>query len=150
MTSTIVTEISSRCNCDFTENHIRKGGFLCFPSSSQAITYRGELRGTTQASASDLITYMEDWVASNNVTILVKSQWLTVDSSCSVAIASVRDPECVAEREEPSPNVEESSPTVGIIVGVVLAAVVLVVVVIVVIVMAVSMYRSRWATVDIK
>ena len=68
-------------------------GFQCFDQSPTAVTFRGEIGPSLTANSSQLISYLEQWVATDP-TIVVLSSRLSVDSSCSVEISNFNDPEC--------------------------------------------------------
>ena len=87
----IVDGVEELCNCGFSRQSISDDAFQCF--SADAVTYRGTLRGTEQASSLQLAGFIEQWTAREEV-IPVQGVFLTVDSSCSVMIESLRDEEC--------------------------------------------------------
>ena len=93
--SALVLNMEQICHCEFTRDHITNSAFQCFPDSPQAVTYRAVLHGTTSASSSDLISYIEQWI-SDGVTISIQNILINVDPSCILVIDSVRDNECGA------------------------------------------------------
>ena len=48
----IVTNIEERCQCGFTRSNITSDGFRCFPGSTDAVTYHGEIHETDTANDS--------------------------------------------------------------------------------------------------
>lgn len=56
-------------------------------------TYRNTLVGTYNFNATQLIGFIQDWVATGP-TISVNHYSAWIDSGCPVAIMSVREPEC--------------------------------------------------------
>ena len=100
--------VEELCNCGFSRQSISDDAFQCF--SADAVTYRGMLHGTEQASSLQLAGFIEQWTAGEQV-IPVQGVFLTVDSSCSVIIESTNDSECA---KRPS---QSSSPTVAAIVA---------------------------------
>ena len=91
-------------------DRIRNEGFQCFPSSPDAVTYRAELHGTLEASVSDLIEDITQWLSSGAL-ISVQLQRLTIDSSCSVAITSFNENECR------NTGTRTNGPSTGAVVG---------------------------------
>ena len=86
----IVANVALRCGCDFTEDHITNRVFQCFPSSPNTVTYHAQLHNTPQASASQLLTAMQEWVTSTD-TIAVNFLPLTMDSICTEALSSLQE-----------------------------------------------------------
>ena len=107
----ITRNIVRRCGCSFSEDRIRNEGFRCFPSSLDAVTYRAELHGTLKASVPDLIKDITEWLSSG-ASISVQLELLTIDSSCSVAISSFNENECIAT------GTATSGPSTGTVVGI--------------------------------
>ena len=85
------------CQCGFSRETFRNiditAGFQCYDQSPTAVTFRGELGPSLTANSSQLISYLEQWVATDP-TIVVLSSRLSIDSSCSVEISNLNDPEC--------------------------------------------------------
>ena len=125
-------------------DRIRNGGFLCFPSSPNAVTYRAELHGTLKASVPDLIEDITEWLSSG-ASISVQFQLLTIDSSCSVAITSFNENECrntvtmtttVTGNEGSTTSVSQNytGVVIGVAIGVIVAIAVAITIIILVIV----------------
>ena len=106
----IVSNINQRCQCGLSRENITNGVFHCFPASPRAVTFRAVLHGGTKASNSELSSYIEQWIR-NDVTILVQSVLINVDSSCMVAISSFDDGECQIDSEKHTNN--SSSAIIG-------------------------------------
>ena len=68
-------------------------GFRCFPGSTDAVNYRGEIHETDTANVFDLIIHIEEWTA-EGVSILVQRVFIEVDSSCRVAF---NEEECLTQ-----------------------------------------------------
>ena len=94
MANVIVTNVEERCQCGFTLSNITSDGFRCFPGTTDAVTYRGEIRLTDTENVFDLITHIEEWTA-EGVSIVVERVFIEVDSSCRVAIESFNEDECL-------------------------------------------------------
>ena len=141
MASAIVINIEERCQCGFTQSTITSDGFRCFPGSTDAVTYRGEIHETDTANVFDLMTHIEEWTA-EGVSILVQRVFIEVDSSCRVVIESFNENECL-----PRTITTSESPRIAIIGGAV-SAVVLVLILIICIVaitMVILVLKSRKA-----
>ena len=100
VTTTVQENAENICQCGFSLQHISDSAFECF-SNPDDVTFRARLQGTAQASSSQLVNYIEQW-STRDVTIAVQGLRLRVDSSCSIAISSFSDPECEAERQQPT------------------------------------------------
>ena len=120
------------CECDFSMDRIRNGGFQCFPSSPGAVTYRAELHGTLEATVPDLIEDITQWLSSD-ASISVQLQKLTIDTSCSVVIRSLSEKECKAYETATSGSL--TGITAGITIGVIAAIAIAIAIAIVVIIL---------------
>ena len=131
MASAIVINVEERCQCGFTQSNITSDGFRCFPGSTDAVTYRGEICLTDTANVFDLITHIEEWTA-EGVSILVQQVFIEVDSSCRVVIESFNENECLPR----STITTSESPRIAsnAIIGGAVSAVVLVLILIICIV----------------
>ena len=107
------------------------------------MTYRGTLQGTDTTTAPELAAFIEEWTA-NGVTFPIQSVFLTLDSTCTVVIESLSDPECVPRSTDAtttvSPTVmdmestETTSITISIVAGVVSGIIVIILAVAVILV----------------
>ena len=90
----VIKAVNELCKCVFFRDDIDiTAGFQCFDQSPNAVTFRGEIGLSLTANSSQVISYLEQWVATDP-TIIVLSSRLSVDSSCSVEISNFNDPEC--------------------------------------------------------
>ena len=95
----LIEAIESRCECHFPKGNLLKASFSC-SSSPSLTTYRNTLIGTHNFNATQLIGFFQDWVTSApQINIKDYSVWL--DSSCPVAIASLKEVECGEVRQCP-------------------------------------------------
>ena len=90
----VTSDLSTLCQCTISMDQITSEGFQCFPESPTAITFRAEIIGSEETSATQLVGFLVEWVSSGPV-IRVQAELLNVDDSCDVEIASNSDPECV-------------------------------------------------------
>ena len=106
------------CQCGFSSKSFHNvdttAAFQCFDNSPTAVTFRGEIGSTRAATSSQVISYMEQWVATNP-TIVIQSSKLSVDSSCNVKIDSFNDSECFTMIS----TMNDDGVNIGAIVGVV-------------------------------
>ena len=95
--ASVIKAVNELCKCVFSRETFYDiditAGFQCFDQSPTAVTFRGEIGPSLTANSSQLISYLEQWVATDP-TIVVLSSRLSVDSSCSVEISNFNDPEC--------------------------------------------------------
>ena len=133
------------CQCGFSSKAFHNvdttAAFQCFDNSPTAVTFRGEIGSTMAANRSQVISYMEQWVATNP-TIVIQSSRLSVDSSCNVKIDSFNDPECGTMNS----TMNDDSVNIGAIIGVVggaLAALIIAVSLAVVVVLLVKARRKK-------
>lgn len=108
----IAANVALRCGCDFTEEHITNRVFQCFPSSPNTVTYHAQLHNTPQASASQLLTVMQEWATSTD-TIAVNFLPLTMDSICTEALSSPQEtcPDDVLQSKPTTSNVTSDRST---------------------------------------
>ena len=106
------------CQCELSSKTFHNvdttAAFQCFDNSPTAVTFRGEIGSTMGANSSQVISYMEQWVATKP-TIVIQSSRLSVDSSCNVKIDSFNDPECGTIIS----TIKDDSVNIGAIIGVV-------------------------------
>ena len=82
-------------HCQLSNDDITQGEFQCFPGSPNQVTFRGKVQDRVQATAREVIYYMEQWItSSDSVSIPVHHARLSINSTCVVLIASLDDPEC--------------------------------------------------------
>ena len=75
------------------------------------MTFRAKVHDRAQATAREVITYIEQWITSSDVvTIPVHHARLIVNNSCVVLLASLDDPECPGYLTPPDPS---TSPPVS-------------------------------------
>ena len=95
--ASVTKAVNELCKCGFSRETFYDiditAGFQCFDQSPAAVTFRGVIGPSLTANSSLLISYLEQWVATDP-TIVVLSSRLSVDSSCSVEISNFNDPEC--------------------------------------------------------
>ena len=89
--------VEELCRCGFSQEAFQDidvtAGFQCFDASPSAVTFRAVIMDLPLASSSQLISYIEEWVATQP-SIVVLSSRLSIDSSCAVEIDNFNAPEC--------------------------------------------------------
>ena len=99
---TLIEAIESRCECHFPKENLFEASFSC-ASSPNLTTYRNTLIGTHNFNATQLIGFIQDWVSSGpQIRVKMYAVWL--DSSCPVAISSLKEPECGQVSQYPCAN----------------------------------------------
>ena len=131
----MVQKTEELCQCGLSADRITEGAFQCFMNSDQQVTFRARIHGTAQANSSQLITYIEQWVATET-SIAVQRVRIRVDT-CPVAITTFDDPECAQTSLPTSDN------TAAIISGVVVTVVVIVVTIAVVVIFVMKNKRAK-------
>ena len=116
MLNSVTSAVEEICQCGFSRETFHNvdttAAFQCFDNSPTAVTFRGEIGAALTANSSQVISYMEQWVATNP-TIVIQSSRLSVDSDCNVKINSFNDPECGSETS----TINDGSTNTGAIVG---------------------------------
>ena len=153
--ATVLDNIQEHCQCGFIRDQITDEVFRCFLSSPQAVTYRAVLHGTANATSSQLISQIEQWIA-EGAAITIQRILLSVDGSCAVAIPSfVYNEECsnqdstvtqtLTTLSQPSATSRQADSNLGAIIGggTVVVVVIVTVVAIVVVVIAVLVLKNR-------
>ena len=133
--TSVTTAVDELCQCGFSRETFHNidvtAGFQCYDQSPTAVTFRGEIGPSLTANSSQLISYLEQWVATDP-TIVVLSSRLSIDSSCSVEISNFNDPEC-GDMTSTVPTAKNTGAIIGGAVGgvfvILLAVIVLVVIV---------------------
>ena len=97
----VVQNTERLCQCGFNAEYITDSAFHCFPNSvpnsvpnsDQQVTFRARLHETVHATSVQLIEYIQQWVNTTEISIVVQGVRLDIDM-CPVAITSFRDPQC--------------------------------------------------------
>ena len=125
--NSVTSAVDEICQCGFSRETFHNvdtiAAFQCFDNSPTAVTFRGEIGAALTANSSQVISYMEQWVATN-ATIVIQSSILSVDGSCNVKIDSFNDPECGSETStdgtantDVTSNMNDGSANTGAIIG---------------------------------
>ena len=134
------------CQCGFSRETFHNvditGAFQCFEKSPTTVTFRGEIGPALRANASQVISYMEQWVTTNP-TIVIQNTRLRVDSSCNVKINSFNDPEC----GNMTSTVNDGSNT-AVIVGGILGGLLATLIIALSLVVIVILVRTQWKKVS--
>ena len=127
MLNSVISALDEICQCGFSRetfhNADATAAFQCFDYSPNAITFRGEIGVALTANSSQVISYMEKWVATNP-TIVIQSSRLSVDGKCNVKINSFNDPECSSMTSTMNDGSANNSAITDIIVGVAVGGVI--------------------------
>ena len=137
------------CQCRFSGKtfHDTTATFQCFNNSPTAVTFRGEIGSTMGAYSSQVISYMEQWVATSP-TIVVQSSRLRIDGDCNVKIESFNDTECgpmisIVNGDDDNVNNIDIGPIIGLVGGVLATLIVAASLVVVVVVLLVRTRKKK-------
>ena len=143
--SSVTRAMDEICQCGFSRETFHNvditGAFQCFEISPTTVTFRGEIGAALRANTSQVISYMEQWVATNP-TIVIQNTRLRVDSSCNVKIDSFNDPECGSVTS--TMNDCSKSDTDAIIVGGVVGGLLATLIIPLSLVVIVVLVRTQW------
>ena len=146
----MVQNINQLCQCGLSVEYITESAFQCFSNSEQQVTFRARLHGTAQVTSSQLIAYLGTSVFQTDSTIAVQGLRLDVDSSCSIAINTFGDSQCATTTTSDSTTTEAAQPdNTAATIGGVVAVIVIAVVAVTVIIIAVSVIKSRRASLSL-
>ena len=96
--------VNEQCpHCELEQTNITDGEFQCFPGSPNQVTFRAKVHDRAQATAREVITYIELWIMSSAVVSLpVHHARLRINNTCVVLLSSLDDPECPGHLTPPS------------------------------------------------
>lgn len=139
----VAESIEELCQCGFNTTNIRMGEIQCSRSSQTAIVYRAEAHSSPRTSPLPrLFSLLQEWISKDPHLLLLDSQLLQVDDSCSAAPASNYDEEACGKLSSETHWTDEITSTYGIIGIAVGSALILVLSVAVVITLFVSRHRK--------
>ena len=138
-------EIETLCQCGFSIQHLSDSEFQCFIDPTE-VTFRARLHGTAQVTSSELIRYIERWIAGGGGVPVLSVRHIT-DSTCQpVEISTFNDAECGTTTERST-----SDNTAAIIGGVVAVVLILAIVVaITIIVIVILVLKNRRASITLQ
>ena len=90
----VVLELLEASCTECTSENVDRQSFSCFDESPSYVTYRARLEGTWEADSDSLISLIEEWVKGGEASVIVTGILMNVDSTCSVTISSLSEPEC--------------------------------------------------------
>ena len=125
----IVTDISQNCNCPLTTEDVFGDTILCGAGS---MVYRAGIGATSQLSATDITTIMNNWMEQSSVLIIDgDTVEIDFDPSCPLLISSLTEPVC--DGSDGTSRSSASAPLLaGIIVGVCVVLIVMVILIFIV------------------
>ena len=137
------------CQCGFSGKtfHDTTATFQCFDNSPTAVTFRGEIGSTMGAYSSQVISYIEQWVATSP-TIAVQNSSLGIDGNCNVKIDSFNDTECgpmistMNDDDDDSVNIDIGA-IIGLVGGVLATLIIAVSLIVVVVVLLVRTCKKK-------
>ena len=118
---------------------------MCFiPQSPGHVTYRAQVNGRLQITARQLLTFIQQWVASTQ-SILVQGVQLNIDRTCEPTISTSNDAECTVDTNTEMITTVNGFSDVGSNVGIAVGcsiAIVLVIVIIIGVIIIIVWKRS--------
>ncbi len=104
------------CQCGFNTTNIQMGEVECPLSSQTASVYRAEIHSTPGQTSPipQLFSLLQEWI-SREPELLINSQLLRVDDSCSAVPASAYNEEACGKLESETHWTEKITSTYGII-----------------------------------
>ena len=141
-------EIEDLCQCGFTIQHLSDSEFQCLIDLSE-VTFRARLHGTAQTTSSELIGYIEQWIAGGGSVLVERVRHFT-DSTCQpVEISSFSDPECGTTTDDTqAAQSDNSAAIIGGVVAVVL--IIAIVVAITIVVIVILFLKNRRASITLQ
>lgn len=106
----IAEALEERCQCGFTSNNITDGGFWCFSETNNHVTFRGRLLENPEVSSTELKRYLEDWIKTVH-SLLIQGVYLGVNTTCSLVITDLHEPECPQSLSEAILAITETKNT---------------------------------------
>ena len=138
-------DIEHLCMCGFTTQHLSDSELQCFMNLEE-VTFRSLIIGTAQATSSELIEYIEQWIA-GGPRILVQTVRLTIDDTCHpVEINTFNDPECGTE----SPTQAAQPDNTGAIVAGVVTVLIIAIISVTVVVIVILIQKNRRANISLQ
>ena len=139
----LVEAVASRCDCDFSKDHITSRVFQCFPSSPQTVTYHGQVHRVQDTSVTELISDIQEWV-STGVSIPVQFLPVSISEFCQTS-SSTPVEQCPGDTMPSAlpPSVMTMSPVEATTIAVAASVVGVLVVLLLVSVLVVSMILLR-------
>ena len=139
MLNSVISAVDGICQCELSRETFYNVVFHCFDTTT-AVTFRGEVGAAVKANSSQVISYMEQWVAMNP-TIVIQSSSLSIDSKCNVKIDSFNDSECGSMMNDGGSVITD--PIVGGVAGGVLATLIIAVSLVVIVVLIVRTCQKK-------
>ena len=131
---------------DITNVVVQNTEQLCQCGLSAEVTFRARMRGTAQATSSQLLRNIETWVAQVDSTIAIQGVRVHIDDSCLLAISTFSDPECTTVA--PTSILDNVALFAGTIAGGVV--IVLVALAMTIIAIAICVIKKRKAEQDVR
>ena len=156
ITAAVVMELKSSCS-ECGPEMIDNQRFFCNPESPSFLTYRARLEGTSERDSGSLVSLIEAWVSGGGASLILTGVQMSLDSSCSVAISSLSQPQCppsstdmpAVERSSDDEPAQVSDAIIGGVVAVVIVLIITIAIAIVIIIV-VLIIKNRRGEVSLK
>ena len=78
ISSAILDNVESRCQCGFVRDRITNQTFQCTDNAPEAVAYFATIHGTASVNSSTLISYIEQWASTNNAIVTTLYEVLNI------------------------------------------------------------------------
>ena len=140
----VTRAVEEICQCGFSREAFLdvEAGFQCFDESPTAVTFRAVIMDIAMASSSQLIGYIEEWIATQP-SIVILSTRLSIDSSCTVEIQTFSAAECTDMTPSTRLTDGNNNTNIASVAGGVVGGVTVLLIVIVLLVLVVVFLRNK-------
>ena len=135
--SEIALVLKQLCDCPVTADYLSDAELLC-PEKDNDFVIRARVFSVSDKGSSTLITYLANWIESDQASIVLNGVRVNGLSTCSVEIESFSDPLCEADSSSKASTGNSGNSGTGTIAGSTAGGLALIAVVIV----ALYIYRS--------
>ena len=94
--SSTVAAVNDICpQCNVASSDLIEPFLVCFPQSVHQVTFRAQLKDRSQATAREIVTYIEEWITSSNgARLTAYGIRLNLNNTCVILLSTIDDPEC--------------------------------------------------------
>ena len=143
ITLKLVTVISGRCSCQFTDAFITREQVYCDESVPTEFVYRATISSYNIYSTDQLLSFIREWILSNEIVVYDGNE-MTFDPKCPLNLTSNNDQLCMST----TPGVGLSfGAAIGVALGCILGGILITVVAILLLLLMHKLHiwrHSRW------
>ena len=93
ISSAILDNVESRCQCGFVRDRITNQTFQCTDNAPEAVAYFATIYGTASINSSTLVSYIEQWASTNDAIVTTLYEVLNI----SIVDPGTTEGECCNE-----------------------------------------------------